>query len=367
MLETILLFIIILGVLVFVHEGGHFVAAKLSGVRVDEFGLGFPPRLFAHRRGETEYTINALPFGGFVRVFGEDGRIPDASSLTGEHDTRSFALKSFSAKMQILFAGVAMNWILAAVLFGILQVIGAPVSVPDDEAAPHALVTIADVSRESPAALSGLVLGDTILALRSSDAALEHPQAIADVQSFIQTHRGKDIELLVQRNRETRTVHVTPRENPPKGEGALGVSLLRVASVAYPWYEALWRGFFVAVSLTFSLFAAFGDIAHDFFVDQRVTDGLAGPVGIAVLTGDALSLGVVALLNFIAILSLNLAILNALPFPALDGGRVALIVVEGFLRRPLPARGVAWMHALGFALLIAFVIAITVRDVRNLL
>lgn len=363
-METIFLFIIILSGLVLAHEGGHFLAAKRAGVRVEEFGLGFPPRVWGIRRGETLYSVNLLPLGGFVRVAGEDG-IPHAANAPDTH--RLFATQPFHVKVWILLAGVAINWFIAALFFGGMQVAGTSIAVDDSDALEGAVVAILGVAQNSPAANAGIALGDRIVAFQAPDGISLSPTKLSDVQAFIQTHAGKELQVTLLRNGEERSVSLVPRLEPPEGQGPLGVSLQRITNVSYPWYEALWRGFFVSVSLSIAMLQGLGDVVHDAFVEHSVPDDLSGPVGIAALTGDAASLGFAALIHFIAILSLNLALLNAFPFPALDGGRIAVAAVEAVIRRPLPARGMAWFHMAGFLLLIFLLLAVTVQDVQKLL
>lgn len=363
-METIFLFLVILSGLVLAHEGGHFIAAKLSGVRVDEFALGFPPRLFAVRRGQTDYSVNLLPLGGFVRIAGEDGR---ANSVSAGGSGRLFHELPFVSKLTILFAGVAVNWIAAVFLFGALQVAGAPIAITDEESVSNANVVVTSVATQSPAETAGLRLGDRIVSLKALDGTTFTPSIISGVQEFVRSNAGKEVVVTLQRNQEERSHTLVPRENPPEGQGALGVSLQRVVSVSYPWHEAIWRGAFVSFSLSIEMLRALGGIVHDMVSGNRIAADVAGPVGIAALTGDAASLGFFALVNFVAILSLNLAILNAVPFPALDGGRVAVAIVESAIHRSLPARGMAWFHALGFAILLLLLFVLTVHDVRNFL
>ena len=357
---TIILFIAILGILVLVHEGGHFLAAKLSGVRVDEFGFGFPPRLLSRRRGETLYSVNLLPFGGFVRIAGEEGNADDEPE-------RNFSRKPLLKKLGMLLSGVGMNWLLAAVLFGVIAVAGAPVAVPDDEGFAGASVTITGVAPGSPAQNAGLSTGDTIVAVAPGRSAPQSVSRIDVVQEFLRSHGDEEVQMTVRRGQTEMTVSVVPRKEPPDGEGPLGVSLARVAFVSHPWYEAWWRGAFLAGMMTVSLADGFVDMLRTAFTDGELAEGLSGPVGIAALTGEVRTLGFIFLLNFIALLSLNLALINVLPIPALDGGRVVTVVLEKLTGKRIPTKALAWVHAAGFIVILFFVMALTVRDVRQLL
>lgn len=350
---TVLLFIAILSILVLVHEGGHFLAAKRAGVRVHEFGLGFPPRIAGRRRGDTLYSINALPFGGFVRIEGEDGKVQS------DDPERSFATKPARTKLQILLAGVFMNWVLAALLLGVVQ------------AFPHPIpsgVGFEEVRQDSPAAAAGIAAGDALLRMAAADGSAVAPRNVYEASSFIRQHRGSEVVFTLARGEETIRLSAVPRPDPPEGEGWLGVRFAQESeTVAYPWYEAPWRGVLVAGSLTTTLLGAFGDLIGQLATEGRPPEDISGPVGIAALTGEVRSLGTIALLSFIALISLNLAILNALPFPALDGGRVIVVFIEALLRRPLPQKAIGFVHAAGFVALILLIIAVTVKDVRTLL
>lgn len=356
---TAIIFIGILSALILIHEGGHFFAAKRAGLLVHEFGIGFPPRLYAKKFGETEYSINLLPFGGFVRIEGEDGQ----KGESGQKKSRSFADQPLMTKLWILLAGVAMNWILAALLFGGLQIIGAPISVPDNETIAGARVTVTTVRDETPAAVAGLSIGDTITAL-AVDGKITAINHIFEVQQFMEAHGDRTVTMTLLRNTTERTVSITPRANPPKGEGPIGVALIRVATVQYPWYEAGVRGVFLAGSLTISLVEGFVETIRTLIVEGRAVDGLAGPIGIAYITGEIRSLGPLFLINFIAILSLNLAILNAIPFPALDGGRAVIAIMERLRGRTLSLEILGRVNAAGFIVLLILIVAITIRDIR---
>ncbi len=352
---TVVIFIAILSFLVLAHEAGHFFAAKRAGVRVHEFGLGFPPKIYGKQIGETEYTINLLPLGGFVRIEGEDG--------AKTNDARSFANKPFGTKLLILLAGVMINWMLAAMLLGVVQTVGTAVPIADTQYGENARVTIASVAKDAPAGIAELSIGDTIKSITTSSGMVEISR-IDEVQEVLGGHAGEEVTLVISRNDVLRTVTLTPRENPPKGEGAIGVALIRVATVRYPWYEAPWRGVFLAGSLTIAMLGSFGDMLKTLIVEHRAVEGLAGPIGIAYLTGEVRSLGALFMINFIAILSLNLAILNALPFPALDGGRAVVAFIEKIRGRAISARLLGRVNATGFAILLVLIVAISIRDIQ---
>ena len=223
---TILIFILILGILVLVHEWGHFIVAKKSGLTVEEFGFGFPPRIFSRKIKGTLYSINLLPLGGFVKILGEDG------SEAGNQN--SFASKSISVKSLITVAGVAMNFILGALLLIFGFYIGLPQALNDENesTAKNVQIQIVAISNNSPAEKAGLKLGD----------ALENFNKIPELQAFINENKGKEVSLEVNRGKEIISVKLTPRLNPPASEGAIGVALVKTGIVSYPWYQSIWLG-----------------------------------------------------------------------------------------------------------------------------
>lgn len=358
-MTTIILIIFILGILILAHEGGHFFAAKRSGVRVHEFGFGFPPKLFSRTVGETEYSVNMLPFGGFVRLEGEDG-----SAQGGADTPNSFANKPLRTKLLIVLAGVAMNWLLAATLFGFLSIVGAPISVPDSEVVQDARVIVTSTADGSPADMVGMSIGEQIIGL-TSDTETVTPNRIEEVKTFLETHAGQEVQIMLATAEQTRTVRITPRVNPPDGEGAVGISLMRIAIVRHPWYEAPWRGVFLASSLTLALADGFRDAFTTFFIEHKAVEGLAGPIGIAYLTGEVRSLGFLFLVNFVAILSLNLALINILPFPALDGGRAVIAFLERIRGKAFPLAVLSRINAAGFAALLVLLVLVTISDFQN--
>lgn len=359
MIITTLLFILILGVLVLVHEGGHFLTAKRFGIKVHEFAIGFPPKLFSRKKGETEYSINLLPIGGFVRIEGEDATDPAA-----QEDPRSFASKPLHMKLAVVLAGVVINWVVAALIFGFLQTQGAPVAIADTDEATDASVVIAQVAEGSPGDEAGIMLGDSIVALEAAGERLETTKA-GEVQEFLAKHVPDEVAFTVERGEETREVVVPPRGEAGT-EAPVGIFIERVTIVAHPWYEALWRGTFVALSLTWVFAQGFFEIFRNLFVSGELAEGVAGPVGIAVLVGEVRTLGATFLLNLVAIFSLNLALLNLLPIPGLDGGRAVLATAERFSPRTISKKGLAYANALGLALVLLALVLITIRDVQSL-
>lgn len=350
---TLLIFLIVIAVLVLSHEFGHFFVAKWKGMRVDEFGFGFPPRLFGRQFGETLYSINLLPFGGFVKIWGED----DAE---GASDSRNFAARSAWDRFLVLVAGVGMNFVLAYILFTIGHGIGIPSVMGAGETGRDVMVRVVDVIPGLPAAQAGVETGDSILSLSSSSQTVQISE-IEQVQNFVKIHAGVEIIIAVERMNEELHLPVILRKEAPAGEGLLGIAMAKVGIVQTPWYRAPWEGLLTTASTT--KFVAEGLLfffANIFSSD--IMSSVAGPVGIAKVAGEAGTLGFVYLLQLIAVLSINLAILNILPIPALDGGRVLFLVIEKLRGKPVGVHISQFAHTAGFIVLIFLMLVVTYFD-----
>lgn len=356
---TILIFIIILGILILSHEFGHFITAKRSGVKVDEFGFGFPPRLFGKKIGETLYSINLIPFGGFVKIEGEDGEHPE--------DPKSFTAKPKSIQAMVLAAGVLCNIILAWILFSFVSFAGTPTHL-DEETPPDARdirVVIGVIASESPAEKAGLLAGDVIVSLKAADE-VKTVNLVSDIQEFVRAHKGEVITVTIIREGSMQDMNVYARPDPPEGEGALGVSLIRIGIIPHPWYKALWNGLVMTGRSIYFTLLGFYELLQLAFSGANIGAYVAGPVGIVSLVDQSLGLGMIFLLQFTALLSINLAIINLIPFPALDGCRLFFLFIETIIRKPLNKKFTATANAAGFAILLAIMILITIGDVRKL-
>lgn len=340
MLIAIVAFLGVLVVIVLVHEFGHFFTAKVSGVRVDEFGLGFPPRLLSVKWGETRYSLNAVPLGGFVKMAGEeDSKVPG-----------SLASKSIGTRILVLSAGSLMNFLLPLLLFSVAFMI------PHDVASGQVLVT--EVVPGSPAARAGIEPGDILLEVNGHSTG-----NIGDLQRNIQLNLGREITILVKRVDLVEEIQVIPRWRPPEGQGAIGVAvkLSNATKVrqSYPFWQAIPMGIGDSIE-TFTLFK--NGIISTIIGTVPVT--VAGPVGIAQMTGEVAKAGISPLLEFAAFLSINLAIINIFPLPALDGGRIAFVLLEWVRRgRRIPPKTEGLVHMIGFAMLMALILAITYQDI----
>jgi regulator of sigma E protease len=343
-IQTLLPFFAVLSLLVFAHEFGHFVTAKRAGIKVQEFGFGFPPRLVGFRRGETVNSINLLPLGGFVKMLGEN-------AAPGE--PRAFASKSKRVRALVLVAGSAMNFLLAPVLFSAAFMVGEPV--PCDDCGR---VQVYSVSADSPAARAGLRERDVFVTIAGQPI-----RDAADVQRLVQGAGGREIEVVVRRDGGEVGLRVTPRAAPVEGQGTIGIQLGPERVVVQ---RPIWEAAPLGLRRTGETLVLFGrGLAQ--MVSRDAPADLAGPVGIAVMTGRAARAGWVYLLQFTAFLSLNLAIFNLLPVPGLDGARLAFVALEGLRGRRVNPRLEGVIHFVGLMLLITLILFVSHNDVRRLI
>lgn len=353
---SIIFIIIFISILILVHEWGHFFAARKLGVRVDEFGLGFPPKLFSRVRHGVRYSFNLFPFGGFVKIFGEHGE--------GEDDRSSFASRPALQRFVILAAGVGMNLILAWVLFSVAAAIGLP-HISEDESG-GAPISILAVMPGSPAEQAGLKLGDHVLEMRSAEGSLRIEKE-ADVREFAEAWRGEEVMLVIRRQGEIREFTAVPRVQIPEGEGPLGVVLGRLVIERSPWYLAPVAGIESLVRSTAAIAVGLGTVVADLITEGRAPAGVSGPIGILLFAQDSRALGIAYFLQFVGLLSVNLAILNFLPIPALDGGRIFFLLLEKLKGGRINPRVEQAAHLVGFILLVLLMLAVTYQDLARVL
>lgn len=364
---SVLLFIVILLALILVHELGHFTVAKFFSIRVDEFGVGFPPRLFGIRRGETDYTVNALPFGGFVRIYGEDAS--EASDPGADRD-RSMAHKPRYVQVLVLSAGVFMNVVAAWLILSVGYVTGLPAAVGDYGLGEvtDAHVTVLGVAPGSPAEGAGLTAGERVLRIEAATGSFLERDALADdVRHFIAQHGSEALTLTLARGEHEREVTVMPVEGLVEGKAALGVMLEDVGIRRLPLHLALIEGGVLTAKLTRDTAVGLWGFLSGVVTGRADFSSVAGPVGIVGVVGEASEFGFVSVLMLAAIISINLAIINLVPFPALDGGRIAMVAAEALMRRPLPSVAFIWLNGIGFALLILLMVAVTFSDIAKLI
>ena len=358
-LTTVLAFLLIFGILIFVHELGHFIMAKRAGVKVEEFAFGLPllPKIFALKRGETTYSVYPVPLGGFVRMLGEEG---------DDKSPRSFASKSPGTRAGILIAGVAMNLLLAIVLLTVgffLKMPPLALCASDYPGTRYEnKVTFEVIADPSPAHEAGLRGGDTVRTIAGTPV-----QCGQDVPRLVSQHPGEPIAIGIERDGQPQTITVTPKPKNEAGAGRIGVAPKDDYSrLEYPWWGAPYYAALETLAVTKATVAALGNVFVTLVTQASIPEGVAGPVGIAELTGQVVDLGPITMLRFVAILSLSLAVFNILPIPALDGGRLIFVFIE-LLRggRPVTAKTEGAVHAIGFALLILFIAFITYFDIKR--
>ncbi len=361
---TLLLFILVLVALIVVHELGHFIVAKLSGMRVDEFGIGYPPRAWGFKKGETEYTLNWLPFGGFVRIYGEDEE--DRVAATAD-SKRSFASRPVPLQILVLIAGIAMNLVFAWVLLSATLALGTARAIDPSEiaSAQNVSLLVADVLPGSPAADAGLAAGD---AIRSASFGTEQwsGSSPSEFTAFVaKDTSGESITLKVGRGDKEVSITTTPRVGiitTDVSRPALGVAVALTGVIPVPLLEAPWEGAKITWELTKETAQGLVHFFYGLATFSADLSQVSGPIGIAGAVGNASAHGLAALLSLTAIISINLALINILPFPALDGGRLLFVLIEVVIRRPLPAAAARTVNMIGFGLLILLMVVVTGHD-----
>lgn len=358
---TFITLIVVISVLVFVHELGHFIVAKKTGVRVDEFAIGFPPRIWSWKKGETVYSINLIPFGGYVKIFGEN---PDEESMRGPDSSRSFVNKGRGAQAAILIAGVAMNILFAWGLLSASYMIGVSRAAEDGSSA--SAVLISEVLPDSPAEAAGLKQNDLIVAV--TDASGERKEKLnAEIfEKAVSSSGGAPLVISYERGEEIFTASISPKSGVVKDKLAIGVAMIDVENLRLSLLPAIYEGAKTTGKLVVFTTLGIFEFLRNIFSFSADLSQVSGPVGIAGYLNDARQFGVSALFAFIALISINLAIINLLPFPALDGGRLLFVAIESIIRRPINPKFANALNLLGFALLLLLMVVITFSDIGKL-
>jgi regulator of sigma E protease len=361
---TIIIFLIVLAVLIFVHELGHFLVAKKSGIRVDEFAIGFPPKIFSWVRGETKYALNLIPFGGYVKIFGEN---PDDESLTGTDSARSFVNAKKWKQVCVLIAGIFFNilfaWILisASFMFGSLVPVGENAS-EYSKYIKESHVVITDVAIDSPAQKAGLLQGDKLVSVESVGGK---DLTTVKVRELVENSTDNEIDVIYERTGEQKSITITSELNSTENRKVIGIYMENVGVVKLNPFLALWEGGKLTITTFKQVAVGLGTFLWQAIKGQGDFSQVSGPVGIVGLVGDAANFGFAYFLGFVAFISLNLAVINLIPFPALDGGRVLFVIIESIIRRPIKPKIANMMNAIGFFILIALMIVITYRDIMK--
>jgi len=339
-LSILITFISLIG-LIILHELGHFIFAKKFGVKVEEFGIGYPPRIFGKKIGETVYSINLLPFGAFVKILGEEEKLDDP---------RSFNKKPIWQRTLIVLAGVVSFWLISFLIFSL---------VPTG-------VTVSLIRDNSPAALSGLVEGDIIEEIKVDNREYSIFK-IEEAQRIINQNRGKGINLIVLRGKEKKEISVIPRISPPPGEGALGIGLSYGPSQRnYPLYQIPIKGFLRTTEFTFEVIKGWVSAISNIVKGRPTNVQVMGPVGIFSLSAEILKLGTKYFLLFLSLISIYVALFNILPIPALDGGKLLFLGIEKFKGKPVNPKIEQNITAVFFALLVVLAIWVTIKDITRL-
>lgn len=366
---AILVFILILSVLVMLHELGHFLAAKRAGIGVEEFGFGLPPRLWGKKIGETIYSVNWLPFGGFVRLVGED------STDKKKDQKNSFYVKPLGQRILVVVAGVVANFALAILIFYVVVfALGFKVSLP--LLIEHKFkfvnetkqVLVEEVTDGSSAKAAGIEFGDSIVKIDGAQIA-----SIDELQKIVRSSENKELKLILENpvNNQRREVMATPVYNEQLKAPALGIGLGELVVLNYDTLpQKLFSGFIHSYNtLDYSL-RVFGKLIGYSIRERDITpvsQGISGPVGIASITSQAVALGPISVLQLVGLLSLNLGFMNVLPIPALDGGRLFFLIIEAVTRKRVYPTVEKWVHSIGFAILLGLIFLVTYNDIIKLL
>lgn len=352
MLLTFLTFLATLSVLVLVHELGHFIAAKKLGIKVEEFGFGLPPRILGKRKGETIYSLNWLPIGGFVKLYGEEREEEKTKDAN-----RAFYARPVWQRTVVLLAGVVMNFLFGIFIVSFLFTQGVMVSVDR--------VHIEKVIAGSPAEAAGLREKDVIKKLKTlKKLKIEEIEIKKGEQltKFTKEHLGEEIILTIVRDGKEQEIAIIPRKDYPADQGPMGIVITNFEEKKYSLLQAPILGTKEAFILSWELTKGIGKTLWKLISLQPVSKDVAGPIGIAQLTGQAVKFGKLAVLELLGLLSLNLAIVNILPFPALDGGRLLFVVIEGATGKKIRTRWERYIHQAGMVLLLALMVLVTLND-----
>lgn len=358
---SLIIFILILALLILAHEFGHFSVAKMFGIRVDEFGIGFPPRLLSITWGETTYSINLLFFGGFVKIFGENAHEAPA-------DPRSFAHKPRLVQAAVIVAGIVFNILFAWLALSVGYMVGMPTSSEHLGVgqARDVHTTIVQVLPGSPAQKAGLLPNDQIKSITTGSAQLPEGASATAVQQFIADHQNESDVITVVRAGEEKTFLAKPVEGIASDHKAIGIQLDDVGILQLPPHLALYEGAILTKQMTVAIAQGLGGFLKQIFTGRANLSTVTGPIGIATLGATAVTNGFIATIILTALISINLAIINVLPIPGLDGGRLLFIIIEAIIRRPLPEKISVYFNIAGFALLILLMLVVSFHDVARL-
>jgi regulator of sigma E protease len=362
-LTIVVAFLSIIGLLV-LHEFGHFIVAKKFGIKVEEFGVGYPPRLFGKKIGETIYSINLLPFGAFVRVPQVDGE------ETSMEEVISFEKKPMRQKVMVLLGGVVSFWIIAAILFSIVFYLGAPQAISDEETnnLVNIKVQVLSVSPDSPAEKAEIKSGDVIREMKIISSAGEEKieiEKVKQIQDFTGKHKGENIVLTIQRGNKLFEVPIVPRVSHPEDEGSIGIALVRTTDMRYSFWQSPIKGIEATFNMTLAVIDGWKTILSGLIDGKGMPKGVqfVGPVGIVSLSAQAAQVGFAYFLQFIGMIAVYLAVFNILPIPSLDGGRLLFLAIEKIKGSPVNPKIEQNITVAFFGALILLMIFVTIKDI----
>ncbi|MDD5731756.1 MAG: site-2 protease family protein [Patescibacteria group bacterium] len=353
-LPTTIVFFLLLGILVFVHELGHFIAARLSGMKVEEFAFGFPPKIWSKKYKGTKYAINLFPIGGYVKILGEDG---------DSKDKNAFGSKSIRARMFVLVAGVTMNFILAFLAIMVLFWVGLPPLVSTPEKYNGTVIEgsgglyIESINADSLAQKYDFKIGDTIVSVDGVNVP-----RVGDLREQVAKNKGGKLSIELKRGNDILNKEIEIGDN-----SVLGVGLIeKVFHVSYSWWKVPYYALLETGRTLWAAVVAIINFFKNLIISHAVPADVVGPIGLFGITSVALSLGFGYILMLLILLTINLGIINILPFPALDGGRVVFLIAEKIRGKKVAEHVEGIINLIGFWLLIILMILVAVRDVMRL-
>ena len=373
MISTIIIFLLVLTLLIAVHEMGHFLACKLFGIRVDDYAIGFPPRLFGKMIGKTRFSLNLIPLGGYVKIHGEN---PE-DSLTSD----SILAKPKWQQVVVLVAGVTFNVILAYIFLVATLMFGTKVSIDTfpGEVVSNPKLIITMVSPGSPADLIGIKAGDEILSVSNgkdlfattSISVLNVQKAISGAEDSVSMTVKRDSVQTLDRSAIQSTTtkdqaidfNFVPKTGLVQGKKAAGISMDMIGNAKIGFFKSFYYAGIQTYNLLNNIVVGLAKFIGSIFVGKGSLNEVTGPVGIATVVGNSAKAGISDLLMIVAVISANLAVINMVPFPALDGGRVVVVIIEAIIRRPISSKFIGWVNGLGFIALIGLMIVVTFKDV----
>src|SRR5574343_65333 len=353
---TAFIFLIVLAVLIFVHELGHFLIAKACGIRVDAFAIGFGPKIFSKKVGEVVYSLNVIPFGGYVKIHGEN---PDDDSIDGPDKERSFVNKSKLQQIAVLVAGVSFNFLFAWFLVFIAFTVGVAASIDSYPKYESRIldkhIAITEILPGSPASKAGLKAGDTLVG-----------NSLDEIREKINESPGKPFEIEFIRSGAQSKTTVIAEKGIISDKYAIGIAMDSVEKLKLPFFASIVESLRFTLNMITKTAIGLYELVYGMFTGESKMATVTGPIGIAGLIGDAAKIGITYLIMFTAMISINLGVLNLVPFPALDGGRILFVIIEAIIRRPIKPVVANTINTIGFCLLMLLIVVVTYKDIVNM-